>query len=92
MAGLAPAIHDFVSLPGSTGQSSNHCPFRMTKCGGYWIPGCAGMTLGICGCLAKTWTRLAAEPESDQALLAAMLELKLSDRYEALPRALRLHS
>jgi hypothetical protein len=40
--------------------------------------------------LAKTWTQLAAETESDQALLGAILELELSERYEALLRALRL--
>ena len=40
--------------------------------------------------LAKTWTKLAAETESDQALLGAILELELSERPEALPRALRL--
>jgi hypothetical protein len=38
--------------------------------------------------LAKTWTQLAAETESDQALLGAILEL--GERYEALLRALRL--
>jgi hypothetical protein len=42
--------------------------------------------------LAKTWAKLAAEIESDQTLLAAILELELGERYEALPRALRLRS
>ena len=42
--------------------------------------------------LAKTWTKLAAEIESDQALHSAILELELGERYAALPQALRLRS
>ena len=42
--------------------------------------------------LAKTWTKLAAELESDQALLGAILDLEFSERSEALPRALRLRA
>jgi hypothetical protein len=42
--------------------------------------------------LADTWTRLAAEHESDEALLRAISELEFSKPYEALPLALKLHS
>jgi hypothetical protein len=42
--------------------------------------------------LADTWTRLAAEHESDEALLRAISELQLSEPYEALPLALKLRS
>jgi hypothetical protein len=42
--------------------------------------------------LADTWTRLAAEHESDEAFLRAISELQLSEPYEALPLALKLHS
>jgi hypothetical protein len=42
--------------------------------------------------LADTWTRLAAEHESDEALLRAISELEFSKPYEALPQALKLHS
>jgi hypothetical protein len=44
MAELVPAIHAFLSLPGSTGQSSNHRLWLMRDCWGYWIPAFAGMT------------------------------------------------
>jgi hypothetical protein len=40
--------------------------------------------------LAKTWAALAAQLESDEALLNALSELEVSERYDALPRALRL--
>ena len=42
--------------------------------------------------LAETWTRLAAELESDQALLRTISELEFSEPYEALPLALKLRS
>ena len=42
--------------------------------------------------LADTWTRLAAEHESDEALLRAISELEFSEPYEALPLALKLRS
>jgi hypothetical protein len=42
--------------------------------------------------LAETWTRLAAELESDQALLHTISELEFSEPYEALPLALKLRS
>jgi hypothetical protein len=42
--------------------------------------------------LADTWKRLAAEHESDEALLRAISELEFSKPYEALPLALKLHS
>jgi|RhiMetStandDraft_4_1073278.scaffolds.fasta_scaffold191850_2 hypothetical protein len=42
--------------------------------------------------LADTWTRLAAEHESDEALLRAISELEFSEPYEALLQALKLHS
>jgi hypothetical protein len=42
--------------------------------------------------LADTWTRLAAEHESDEALLRAISELEFSKPHEALPLALKLHS
>jgi len=42
--------------------------------------------------LADTWTRLAAELESDEALLRAIAELDFSEAYEALPLALKLRS
>ena len=42
--------------------------------------------------LADTWTRLAAEHESDEALLRTISELEFSEPYEALPQALKLHS
>jgi len=40
--------------------------------------------------LAKMWTRLAAEIESDNRLLGALSELESSAPYDALPRALKL--
>jgi hypothetical protein len=42
--------------------------------------------------LADTWTRLAAEHESDEALLRAISELEFGKPYEALPLALKLRS
>ena len=42
--------------------------------------------------LADTWRRLAAERESDEALLCAISELEFTEPYEALPLALKLHS
>ena len=42
--------------------------------------------------LAETWKRLAAETESDEALLRAIREMDLGERYEDLPFALNLHS
>jgi hypothetical protein len=42
--------------------------------------------------LAETWTRLAAELESDQALLRAISELEFGEPYEVLPLALKLRS
>jgi hypothetical protein len=42
--------------------------------------------------LADSWTRLAAEHESDEALLRAISELEFSKPYEALLQALKLHS
>ena len=40
--------------------------------------------------LAETWTRLAAELESEQALLNTLSELKFDQPYYVLPVALRL--
>ena len=40
--------------------------------------------------LAETWTKLAAEIESDNGLLRTFLELEFSEPYDALPRALKL--
>ena len=40
--------------------------------------------------LAETWTKLAAEIESDNALLRTFLELEFSEPCDALPRALKL--
>jgi hypothetical protein len=42
--------------------------------------------------LAETWKELAAELESDQALLRAMSELEIGEPYDALPFALNLRS
>jgi hypothetical protein len=42
--------------------------------------------------LADTWTKLAAELESDEALLRAISDMEFSEPYEALPRALKLRS
>jgi len=42
--------------------------------------------------LAVTWTRLAAEHESDEALLRTISGLEFSEPYEALPLALKLRS
>jgi ABC-type nitrate/sulfonate/bicarbonate transport system substrate-binding protein len=42
--------------------------------------------------LAKTWNRLAAETESDQALYRAISEIEFGEPYEELPRALHLCS
>ena len=42
--------------------------------------------------LAETWTRLAAELESDQALLRTISEPEFSEPYDALPLALKLRS
>ena len=40
--------------------------------------------------MADTWTKLAAETESDQSLLAALAELELGEPYYAVPLALSL--
>ncbi len=40
--------------------------------------------------LAKTWIGLAAQLESEQALLSAISELEFAEPYDALPRALKL--
>jgi hypothetical protein len=42
MAGLVPAIHDLLTLPGLTGQSTNHA--GQIAHIDYWIPAFAGMT------------------------------------------------
>jgi hypothetical protein len=42
--------------------------------------------------MAGLWTKLAAETEFDQTLLSTLSELELGEPYEALPRALNLHS
>jgi hypothetical protein len=42
--------------------------------------------------LAQTWKRLAAETESDQALLRAISEMDLGEPYEDLPLALNLYA
>ena len=42
--------------------------------------------------LARTWRKLAAETESDEALFRAIYEMELGEPYEALPRALKLYS
>jgi hypothetical protein len=42
--------------------------------------------------MAETWTKLAAEIESDQALLSALHELELGDPCYTLPEALKLPS
>ena len=42
--------------------------------------------------LAETWRKLAAEVESDEALLRAISELEFGEPYEALPFALNLRS
>jgi hypothetical protein len=39
---------------------------------------------------ALTWTKLAAELESDEVLLSTIAELEFSEAYDALLRALRL--
>ena len=41
---------------------------------------------------AGTWTKLAAELESDEALLNALLELDVNEPIDALPLALKLRS
>ena len=40
--------------------------------------------------LSETWTKLAAQLESDEALLSALLELEVGEPYDALPQALGL--
>jgi hypothetical protein len=40
--------------------------------------------------MAKTWTKLAAELEADQALLRALSELEVGEPYAAMPLALNL--
>jgi hypothetical protein len=42
--------------------------------------------------MAETWTKLAAEIESDQVLLRTLSQLEFGDPYEALPLALNLRS
>ena len=42
--------------------------------------------------LAETWTRLAAELESDEALLRTLSELEFNEPYYAVPEALKLRS
>jgi hypothetical protein len=40
--------------------------------------------------LAQTWTKLAAELESDQALLNALSEISVGEPFYAVPEALKL--
>ena len=40
--------------------------------------------------MAEAWRRLAAETESDEALLRAIAEMDFGEPYEALPFALKL--
>ena len=42
--------------------------------------------------LAKLWTKLAAELESEQALLDALSEINLDEPYYAVPEALNLRA
>ena len=42
--------------------------------------------------LAETWTKLAAELESEQALLNALSELNFDDPFYAVPEALNLRA
>lgn len=42
--------------------------------------------------LAETWSKLAAEIESDKGLLRMFLELEFSQAYEALPLALKIRA
>jgi hypothetical protein len=42
--------------------------------------------------LAETWTKLAAETESDQALLRVLSELEFSEPYYPVPEALNLRA
>ena len=42
--------------------------------------------------LAELWTKLAAELESDQALLNALSELKFDEPFYAVPEALNLRA
>jgi hypothetical protein len=42
--------------------------------------------------LADTWAKLAAQLESDEALLNALLKLEVSERIDALPLALSLRA
>ena len=42
--------------------------------------------------LAQTWTKLAAELESDQALLNALSEINIDEPFYALPEALNLRA
>ena len=41
--------------------------------------------------IAQMWTGLAAETESDQALLRALSEIEFAEPYESLPLALHLY-
>ena len=42
--------------------------------------------------LAETWTKLAAELESDQALLKALSEINVDEPFYAVPEALNLRA
>jgi hypothetical protein len=42
--------------------------------------------------MADTWIKLAAETESDQALLSAISEIEPGEPYEILPFLLNLHA
>jgi hypothetical protein len=42
--------------------------------------------------MAETWRRLAAEHESYEMLSNVLSELEFGEPYEALPRALKMHS
>ena len=42
--------------------------------------------------LAETWTKLAAELESDQALLNALSEINVDEPFNAVPEALNLRA
>ena len=42
--------------------------------------------------LAETWTKLAAESESDQALLRTLSELEFDEPFYAVPEALNLRA
>ena len=75
-------------MPGNPGQ----CHLNATRCLGLAKRARRPEMRDTFTALAETWTRLAAELESDEALLRTLSDLEFSEPYYAVPEALKLRS